>query len=424
MLPRLGDARIDGGVLAFAALASMVCGVAFGLIPAITVTRVDVREALADTADRGASVGRARARGRATLLAAQIAFAIMLLVGAGLLTRTFIRLVRTDLGYSADTHTLTFRVNLQAKQYAEADARKGFFQTLITRVHALPGVLAVGYTEISPWNGPYSVPLRVVGLLVGHRVRDLPAVAGDDPEGHHVLLREVVDHEPGVVGDAALGTPIRAGRAFNAGDRIGSPRVVVISESVARRFWPDANPIGSRVTLGTGGPDSTDAREVVGVVGDVRPDVTSDVTPTVYVAENQVLECCGEFMARTRGDAAALTAAIKQTLRDIDPRLPLINPGTLRDVMKASIARQQVAMALVGAFAALALVIAVLGVYSVMAYAVIGRTREFGIRQALGASDRSILLLVLRRGLAKNRTARYPSVMEFARALDQAASDP
>ena len=113
-----------------------------------------------------------------------------------------------------------------------------------------------------------------------------------------------------------------------------------------------------------------------------------------------MLECCGEFMARTRGDAAALTAAIKQTLRDIDPRLPLINPGTLRDVMKASIARQQVAMALVGAFAALALVIAVLGVYSVMAYAVIGRTREFGIRQALGASDRSILLLVLRRGLA------------------------
>ena len=112
------------------------------------------------------------------------------------------------------------------------------------------------------------------------------------------------------------------------------------------------------------------------------------------LTENQVLECCGEFMVRTRGDAAALTAAIKQTLRDIDPRLPLINPGTLRDVMKASIARQQVAMALVGAFAALALVIAVLGVYSVMAYAVIGRTREFGIRQALGASDRSILDLL------------------------------
>ena len=382
-LPRLGDVRIDSTVLAIAAIVSIVCGLAFGFIPAIAATRVDVRDALADSADRGASGGRERTRARATLLAAQIAFAITLLIGAGLLMRTFVRLVGTDLGYSADENTLTFRVNLQAKQYAGADARRDFFQTLISRLHALPGALAVGYTEISPWNGPYAVPVRVLGR---------PA---DDNNVVSVTYQTASDEY-----FAALGTPLRAGRAFNASDRVGSPRVVVISESVARRFWSNENPIGARVTLGTGGPDSAQVREVIGVVGDVRPDVTSDIAPTVYAAAGQVLECCGEFMLRTRGDAAALTTAVKQTLRSVDAHLPLINPRTLRDVLKDSIARQQIALALLGAFAALSLVIAVLGVYSVMAYAVMGRTREFGIRQALGASGRSILLLVVRQGLA------------------------
>ncbi|HEY5061115.1 MAG TPA: ABC transporter permease, partial [Gemmatimonadaceae bacterium] len=383
ILPQMGEIRIDIGVLIFAAIVSLACGLAFGFLPALAATRIDLRDALGDSGMRAASQGRSHVRGTRALVSAQIAFAIVLLVGAGLLVRTFVTLVRTNLGYTADSHVLTFAVSLPAARYRDAESRAAFFHRYLDRVRALPGVHSAGYTSIAPWNGPYSVGFQIEGR---------PVDPNDVPH---------LEYETATDGFfAAAGIPIQTGRDIQAGDRTGAVPVVVISQSVARRFWPNASPIGARVLLHTGGADSAVARTVIGVVGDVRPSVTADIAPTVYVSEWQTMVYGGQPVVRAAGDASAMIEPAKRALLALDPKLPLLYPRTLRDVLAASIARQQLAMALMGAFAVLALVLATLGVYSVMAYAVAARTREFGIRSALGAGRTSILVLVLRQGVA------------------------
>jgi ABC-type antimicrobial peptide transport system permease subunit len=172
----------------------------------------------------------------------------------------------------------------------------------------------------------------------------------------------------------------------------------VISESVSRRFWPDGRAVGSRIRLDVG--DTAVPREVVGVVADVRQSAMAEIMPTVYVSAEQSQIYGQEFVLRTTGDGQALVATIKETLRSLDPQLPTAYPRTFSDVLSSSVKRQQLAMALMVLFATLALILATLGVYGIMAYTVLARMREFGIRAALGASRRTILLLVLRNGLA------------------------
>lgn len=384
-IPLLAGVKLDTDVLVFAAAVSIACGIAVGLLPALAATRVDVRDALSDTGNRGASRGRARARGATALAAAQIAFAMVLIIGAGLLVRTFATLVGRDVGYTTDAHVLTFRVNLAPRRYPDADARSGFVGRFVERVRALPGVTSVGYTAVSPWNGGW----KHVGFLIDGRQAD----ERNEPSLEYATASDGFFSTAGI--------RVRAGRAFQAGDRPGSVPVIVINESAARRFWPNGSPIGARVRLDNGSSaDSAIAREIVGVVADVRSNVMSEAAPTVYVPEGQVVGYGGEFVARTGGDAAALTPAIKSALHDLDAALPLMMPRTMRDVLTDSIDRQTLAMALMGAFAALALVLATLGVYSVVAHSVTERTREFGIRAALGARAEAIVMLVLRQGLA------------------------
>jgi len=386
ILPQIGDVRIDVGVLAFAAILSIACGLAFGVIPAFAATRLDLRDALGDAGSRGASQGVVSLRGRRALVSAQIAFALVLVIGAGLLTRTFVSLVRTDPGYTADARVLTFHVDLPPARYADTASRSAFLGQLTDRIHALAGVRNVGYTAVAPWNGTWR--------QVGFRVEGTSADADAAPRVDYATASDEYF--------SALGIPLRAGRVFGAEDRIGAPPVVVISESVARRFWPDGNPLGAHIRLETGRSDSADVREVVGVVGDVRPSAVADVLPTAYVSERQAAGYGGEFVVRASGggDVTRLVPPIKQILHDLDPRLPLRDPRSVRDVLRESVARQQLAMALMGGFAALALLLAALGVYNVTAYTVLGRTREFGIRSALGAHPGSILRLVLRQELA------------------------
>jgi len=382
-LPHLGEIRLDTISLAFAATIAILCGLAVGVAPAVAATRVDLREALGDGGNRGASVGTASARSRRALVAAQLAVAVILLVGAGLLFRTFTALTRIPLGYAVDARTLTFRVNLPSARYPDTASRATLLSTLVDRVRTLPGVRAVGYTAVAPWNG---------GMMsIGFRV-----------EGRQIDPNAVPNVQFATASDdyfSASGTAIRAGRVFTSADRPGAAKVVVISESVARRFWPNGGAIGARVRLGSGAPgDDTGPFDVAGIVGDTRATVMGDVVPTVYMSERLWNPYGGEFVVRATNDASALIPGIKAILHELDPKLPLIFPRTLREVLDATIARQHLAMILMASFAVLAVVLAALGVYSVMAYTVIGRTREFGIRSALGAERWSIVALVLRQG--------------------------
>jgi putative ABC transport system permease protein len=386
MLPPLGEATIDGAAFTFALVASLVCGVAFGLLPALATTRVDVRDALADSGSRSASRGAAAARTSRLLVSVQVGFAVVLVVGAGLLVRTFKTLVDTDLGYATTSHQATFFLGLGAR-YRDPAAQGAFVETFLQRVHALPGVTAAGYTVTGPWNGSWrTIHFHLAGQ----------AEPASEPSSA-VLATASAEFF------TATGIPVRRGRGFNAGDHLGTAPVAVISESMARKYWPNSNPIGTRIRLdwySVNPGDSTMAREIVGVVSDVKENALSDAAATVYVSAEQAQIYGSAFVVRTSGDAKGLLKAIAETVHGLDPRVPLVSPRSLSDVLSGLVRRQNVAMVLIAAFAALAVLLAGLGVYGVMAYSVAARTRELGIRSALGASRLSIVSLVLRDGLA------------------------
>jgi predicted permease len=382
MLPQLGEVRIDTGVLAFAFGASIVCGIAFGVMPALAATRVDVRETLGNASTRGASRSSAASNSSRLLVSAQLAFAVVLVVGAGLLTRTFQTLVKSDLGYATTNHQATFFLGLGAR-YREPAAQGAFVASFIERLHAVPGVTAAGYTVTGPWSGTWtSVHFHIDGRPVEQDGAPSVALATASSEFF-----------------AAAGMPVRMGRGFNGADHLGTNPVAVISQSMAHRFWPNSSPIGARIRLAwysVNPSDTAVSREVVGVVNDVKQDAMSEPTPTVYVSAEQTQVYGSTYVVRTSGDAEALLPSIKETVHTLDSKVPLILPRTLSDVLSDLVRRQDVAMLLIAMFAALALLLAGLGVYGVMAYDVVARTREFGIRSALGASRGAILRLVLR----------------------------
>jgi putative ABC transport system permease protein len=383
LLPSLGEVRIDFGILAFAAATSLASVIAFGLLPAISGTRFDVKAALSESS-RGAT--RRRTVARRVLVGAQLALAVVLLIGAGLLGRTLLELNRTGVGYETDARILTFRVNLSSARYPGPIEQREFWNGFLSSLRAAPSVQSAGAVVVSPWNGYTSVGPDSL------HVEDGPGGAAIQTMAARVVASDGYF--------TALGIPVNRGRPFEPSDRDGAMRVAVINESLARDLWPGADPIGRRVRLGRA---TAPWLSIVGVVGDVRPSPSADVEPTVYVAMAQESGLGGaDVVVRASGgggDASSLVPAIRQQLRTLDPRLPLVGARTMSEVFGNMLAAPRLPLFFIAAFAILSLILAVVGVYSVMAFSVAARQREFGIRTALGAHPANVLSLVMRDGM-------------------------
>ena len=374
--------QLDGWVLGFALLLSMAAGITFGLAPALLTADSDVQSNLKDGAARSGS-GGGWLRARRFLAAAEIALAMVLVVGAGLLVRSLITMTSVDPGFNA-THILKAEVSLPRYQYATPQQWTAFSDELLKRIHAQPGL----------HDSALAVPLPLA-------------------DGNVNLKFSIADHAPlpaGTVNSAdyvsvspdyfrVMGIPLLRGRFFAHEDSGASPRVAIISESLAQLYFPDETPLGKKLVFGFP-PDSNVTREIVGIVGNVRDTgLTQAAGPMMYVPFAQAPFWGGELVVKSTLPASTILAGIHQAVRDIDKELPITRVAAMPDVLDASIAQPKFRTWLLSAFGLAALLLAAAGVFGVVSYSVASRTREFGIRAALGASPASIGKMILMEGL-------------------------
>jgi putative ABC transport system permease protein len=372
---------IDNSVLSFTVIVAVLAGVMFGVAPARRGFRLDASDGLRDGA-RGGSSGGARGASR-LLVVAEIALATVLAIGAALMVKSLAMLQAQDAGFRADG-LLTFQLNLPAARYDD-DASRRVLARAATELRAVPGVKAVGAIN---W-----VPLQQFGFNAGFSIVGRPPLGSAD-RPPVIEFRMIL---PGYF--AAMDIPVRRGADFSDRDTASSAPVVIINETMAKQFWPNENPIGARVRLGL--DPAAIVREVVGVAGDVRSNALSrPPVPESFVPYAQVPSGSMSLILRVDGDPAFLLPAVRQRIAAIDPDLPIVRPQTMNAVVEASAGPLRLSSTLSAGFALLAAALATIGIYSVVSYSVAQRTREIGIRVALGASAASVLRLVMWEGVA------------------------
>ncbi|MEO8369080.1 MAG: ABC transporter permease [Candidatus Solibacter sp.] len=376
ILPRAAEIALDVRALGFTGAIAILTGLLFGLAPALHMARTDLMAALRD-GGRGNAIGFRRNRLRSVLVVGEVALALVLLSGAGLLMRSFYHLQSQDPGF--DPHgMLTFRTNLPGARYKGDEAVTGYYNRALDRLRAIPGVASAGAAQIFPLAGDdYILSFVQLGKP--------PLPPGNQPSAAYYSAT------PGYF--ATLKIPVVRGRDFNQHDTATSNPVAIISESMARQFYANENPLGQRIQMGNG----SKAAEIVGVVRDVRDQVLESTgRPAVYEPAQQVLFGGMYFGVRTAGDPANLIAAVRAAMRELDAELPLDGVGTVDALVATSLSQRRFAMLLMGSFAGLALILAMVGIYGVISYSVTQATQEIGIRMALGAGRADVLSMVLR----------------------------